>query len=193
LDRGQQLVSGHVDHLQSGYVFGDLISEALDKSSPQLSLRAANGKPIPRTVIEFIQNSERRVRFYQLVLSDSYVSSVHIDGDPARHIKPVETVGLTFQRISWTYTEIDGRELSGSWDLARNTVGTSFRVTGTRQGSNILVSWPADAGKTYDILGSAIVTGPYSSLRTSTAAVTGTMSESFPLTGGSFFFTVRTQ
>jgi type VI secretion system secreted protein Hcp len=170
-----------------------------DKSSPLLALRAANGARIPRAVLELVQPSDQRLRFYQVVLSNSTVRTWQIGGSAGQDT-PSEAVGLDYEWISWTYTEFDatGRprgDISAYWDLVRSGGGTGtvpFQLTGTKQGNNIVVTWPGSTGTTYRVMGSPILTGPYSLVQSFTQPSNGPVRLTFPISSGHLFYRAET-
>jgi type VI secretion system secreted protein Hcp len=170
-----------------------------DKSSPLLALRAANGARIPRAVIELIQPGETRLRFYQVVLSNSTVRTWQIGGSSGQ-VKPSEALGLDYEWISWTYTEFDaaGRargDIAAYWDLVRNSGGTGtvpFQLTGTKQGNSIIVTWLGNTGTTYRVMGSPILTGPYSLVQSFTQLSNGPVRLTFPISSGNLFYRAET-
>jgi len=63
------------------------------------------------------------------------------------------------------------------------------RVAGAQlDAANFRLNWPVQAGKTYNILGSAVVTGSYQPVQTFTADSDGVMSQTLPISGGAKFF-----
>ena len=169
-----------------------------DKSSPLLALRAANGARIPRAVLELIQPGETRLRFYRVTLSNSTVRTWQINGS-AGQSKPAEAVGLDFEWISWTYTEVDAtgrpRDISAYWDLFRNSGGTGtvpFQLTGTKQGTNIVVTWPGSAGTTYRVMSGPLLTGPYGLVQSFTQPSNGAVRLTFPISSGNLFYRAET-
>ena len=171
-----------------------------DKSSPLLALRAANGARIPRAVLELMQAGETSTRFYRVTLSNSTVRTWQINGGGGQD-KPSEAVGLDYEWISWTYTEFDaaGRprgDISAYWDLVRNRGGIGadapFELTGTKQGTNIVVTWPGRAGAVYRITASPILTGPYGVVQSFTQPSNGPVRLTFPISSGNIFYRAET-
>ena len=185
---------------QTNLTFSELwLQKDQDKSSPLLALRAANGARIPRAVLELIHPGETRLRFYQVVLSNSTVRTWQIGGSAGQD-KPSEAVGLNYEWISWTYTEFDatGRrrgDISAYWDLVRNGGGTGtvpFLLTGTKQGNNIVVTWLGTTGTTYRVMGSPLLTGPYSLVQSFTQPSNGPVRLTFPISSGNLFYRAET-
>lgn len=171
-----------------------------DKSSPVLEQSCAQGKRFPSATLELITTDARRARFYQIILSNVLVSSVSASGSTG-DLKPVESVCLNFAQTYWTYTEFDAAGLPKNnfkawWDVALNLGGNNtspvLRVTGTQiSGDALQLSWPVLAGRTYNILGSPVVTGSYQPVQSFTAVSDGVMNQTLPITGGVGFFIVQ--
>ena len=164
-----------------------------DKSSPLLFLRTANGVKIRRATLELSEDFEVRQRFYQVILSNSVVRAASMDGNAGSGGKPRESVGLSYEWISWTYTEFDGAgrkigDTTAFWDLLRNGGTGSFRLTGTKQGTSIVVSWDATLGKTYRLSGSSNITGPYTFVQSVTPTSNGVVRLNFPIGTGNLFY-----
>lgn len=167
-----------------------------DKSSPELALRAANRKPISRALLELTQSSGSRLRFYQVSLSNCVVRAWDVGGN-AGTVLPTESIALEYSWISWTYTEFDatGRprgDVSAYWDIVRNRGGmgetTPFHLTGTKQGSNLVVTWPGRAGTTYNVTASPVLKGPYSFVQSVTQTSNGIVRLTFPIASGNLFY-----
>lgn len=195
LDAFQSTVGRPTGAARASFHLG--ISKRIDKSSPVLALRAANARPIRGGVIELLEESVHRQRFYQILVSNVVVSSVSASGDSSA---TYESVDFRFEWIFWTYTEMDHRgvpknDIASYWDVVRNTGGivnkSPFRLTGTKEGSNIAITWPGQAATTYRVLGSPLVTGPYNFIQNVTAPTNGTVKVSYPLGSGNLFYIVE--
>lgn len=181
--------------------FSDLCFQKFaDRSSPVLEQSCAKGRVFPSATLELITADANRARFYQIVLSNVVIVSVSASGSTA-DLRPLESVCLGFSQINWTYTEFDATGLPKNnikawWDLALNIGGGNvnpvLRVTGTQVGGNSLqLSWPALAGRTYQILGGGLVTGPYQVVQSIPSAQDGPMSQTLPMSGGARFFILQ--
>jgi len=173
-----------------------------DKASPALDQSCAQGKSFPSATLELITSDAARVRFYQIILSNVVVTSVSASGAANdAPTKPSESVCLNFAQIFWTYTELDAtglpkNDIKAWWDTALNLGGNNvhpvLRVAGAQlDAANFRLNWPVQAGKTYNILGSAVVTGSYQPVQTFTADSDGVMSQTLPIAGGAKFFIVQ--
>jgi len=183
--------------------FTDLCLEKfMDKSSPLLEQNCAQGKRFPSATLDLVTADATRVRFYQIVLSNVFVSSISASGGANdSSAKPLEDICLNFSQINWIYTELDAGgvpagDFKAWWDLALrigdSSLAPAFRVSGSQVDSATLrLAWPAKAGKTYNILASPIVTGTYQVIQSVPAPGDGPMSLPLPLTGNANFFRVE--
>jgi len=182
--------------------FTDLrLQKPVDSSSPVLAQSCAQGKRFAYATLELVTADTRRVRFYQIGLSNVFVTSVSTSGSAGGDVRPGESICLNFSLIGWNYTELDARglpvgEVSAWWDILRDAgrgnVGTVFKVSATQiDAQTMRLSWPAVSGKTYRILGSPTVAGSYQFIQSITAASDNVMSVNVPITGGAKFFRVQ--
>jgi type VI secretion system Hcp family effector len=100
------------------------ISKKLDKASPLLFLRAADGRMIKNGILEIYRSSTEEVRVLQLKLGNLRVTDVSQAG--ATGDIPRDALALQFDKISWIFTEIRGdgralRDISANWNLATQT------------------------------------------------------------------------
>ncbi|MHC5076483.1 MAG: Hcp family type VI secretion system effector [Planctomycetota bacterium] len=106
--------------------FGDfVVFKKIDKATPALNLYCAKGQHIPEVTIHRTASTTDagRVPYMEYKLEDVVVTLVRagIPGGKAG----TEEVGLSFGKITWTYTELDVRgkkkgEITYSWDLQAN-------------------------------------------------------------------------
>jgi len=105
--------------------FSDLsFTKLLDKSSPQLYLHCAQGKPIRSAVLTLRKSGGDRNEFYVVTLTDVLVTSVQTGG--ASSGQPTESFSLNYTKIEWKYVPEDdtGAQLPPvitSWDLQAGT------------------------------------------------------------------------
>lgn len=172
-----------------------------DKSSPLLALRTAEARRIDRAAIEFVTDTGRRLRFYRISLTNAYLTAFQQSAQPAAQNRPDEDLALVFDSISWTYTEIDPagmprRNIGAFWDLLGNRGGSTveplIRLTGSKNGGDMVVSWSARAGITYKVLGSPQASGPFNFVQNITATSNATIRATFPIAVGNLFFIVET-
>ena len=77
----------------------------------------------------------------------------------------------------------------------RNGGGTGtvpFLLTGINQGNNIVVTWPGTTGTTYRVMGSPLLTGPYSLVQSFTQPSNGPVRLTFPISSGNLFYRAET-
>ncbi len=100
-------------------------SHQLDKASPLLMLRCAQGTHIPTAVLTCRTVGAASVLFYRITLTDVMVTSVSIGGASGGD-RPTETFSLNYTRIEWEYipqlpTGGTGTPVRAGWDLATGT------------------------------------------------------------------------
>ncbi len=171
-----------------------------DRTSAALALGAASGTPIPEVRVEFSQATTNRSRFYRVELSNVRVLAAFLDSAGTTN-RLLERVYFSFDRISWAYADLpfatsDSADTQAFWDLTRNEGGGQaqpvFRVTcEPKDATTLRLSWPARQGRTYRILASSAVTGPYAPIDTITAEDDGAASRDFPNSGPMQFFLVE--
>jgi type VI secretion system secreted protein Hcp len=96
------------------------LSKTIDKASPKLFLRAANGQIFKHGVLEVFREGPRAARILQVKFLDCFLSSIAQSGGGGD--APHESFSLQPKSYSWTYTEIaaDGnalRDISSTWSL----------------------------------------------------------------------------
>jgi len=125
----RKVADGAVDtsRVRGSTTLGDVhISKMLDKASVKLQEKCAAGEFIPKVEIHVctkVGNAETTVLKY--VLSNVILSQYDINcTDPSRSL-PVETVSLDYEKIVWTYTELDHNkgtkkgEVAGSYNAGK--------------------------------------------------------------------------
>jgi type VI secretion system secreted protein Hcp len=172
--------------------------KAVDRSSPILIQKCAQGTQFPSARLELITVDADRLKFYEITLSNVVVSSVSTSGATGGAVRPTESVCLNFAWIGWTYTEFDVsgtrlRDINSWWDLVLNRGGSgtmmALRVGGVQiDQNNFDLSWTSTAGKTYKVHGSDVVTGPFSVIQTITVSADGQQSLTVPISGAKKFF-----
>lgn len=173
------------------------IQKVADKSSPVLAQSCADRHLFPTATLELITADASGVLFYQITLSNVFVSSFSTSAGSGEH--PQESLCLNFERIAWTYTQLGTRDtpigdVSGWWNLALDLGNASpeFRVGAVQTTPGSLgLSWTAQAGKSYNILTSPALDGRYGVYETFTPTNDGPMSVSVPITVGSRFYRVE--
>ncbi len=84
-----------------------VVVKELDKASPKLMEKCANGEVIPSLVLEVCHEAEGpSVTYYKYELKNVMVTSFNGEGSTYDAL-PMETVTLNFEEIKITYTETD--------------------------------------------------------------------------------------
>ncbi len=176
------------------------IAKLVDAASPLLHAACASGNNFPKATLDLVRPGPRRVRYYRIVLEDVIVTSSQVShSEPSATTNPPESLAIAFSRMTWSYTEFapDGpalQELTAYWDLLAGSGGSSvnepLRVSGAPSvtGGNMTLAFPATAGVSYRILGSADPAGPYVEVDRFTADATGATSTTLPAAGPRQFF-----
>lgn len=107
--------------------FSDLsFSKQLDKASPLLMLKCAQGATIPKAVLTCRTGLESKpVPFYVIRLTGVKVTQVNTAGSAAGG-RPTESFSLSYETIEWEYTPMSptGGNLpavKANWNLLTNT------------------------------------------------------------------------
>lgn len=104
-----------------------VISKRLDKATPLLHQRSAQGTHFRTAVLTLRTAGVSGFVFYQVKLTDVRITSISTIGVAGPdNDRPVETVALGFNKIEWIYTPqapdgSAGTPVEGSWDVARNS------------------------------------------------------------------------
>jgi type VI secretion system secreted protein Hcp len=123
---GQQPATGGAGGRGGKAVLHELaITKWLDRASPLLMLKCAQGTHLPTAVLTVRKAGEDRLEYYKITLSDVVISSISSLGSSSGD-RPTESVSLNFTKIEWEYTpqKADGSAdtpVRGSWDLKTNT------------------------------------------------------------------------
>lgn len=101
------------------------LTKWLDKASPLLMLKCAQGTHLPTAVLTVRKAGEDRLEYYKITLSDVLISSISSEGTSSGD-RPTESLSLNFSKIEWEYTpqKADGSAdtpVKGSWDVKTNT------------------------------------------------------------------------
>lgn len=105
--------------------FTDLnFSKALDKASPLLMLKCAQGAIIPNAVLTCRTGTSggKPVAFYVIRLTNVKVSQVSVAGAAGGGTKPGENFSLNYETIEWEYTPVNntggtGQLVKAKWSL----------------------------------------------------------------------------
>jgi type VI secretion system secreted protein Hcp len=176
------------------------ITKPLDKSSPTLAKSCASGKHFPLVKLEFINGTNAQAPFYQIGLSNAFVTNLQQSDSPGSDAR-TEILTFAYERIDWTYTQFGGKgvplgDIKTFWDLILNigNLDIPIRVSKiTLEDGGARLTWTSLAGKTYTIMSSPSVTGPYNFLTTISSAGDGETSTVVSNRLASEFFIVITQ
>jgi type VI secretion system secreted protein Hcp len=178
------------------------LAKPLDNASPLLFQHCASGKHVPEAIVEVVRTSPSKQRYYRFVFEDVLVTSYQTSA--ASDAIPTEQFSLNFQKLTWTYTEFDASDdqFTGHhrayWDLLRNEGALvevpPFRVAGSQpQPDTLVLSWPAEAGRTYSIKTASDLSASFAELQQVIVASDGTTTLNVPLIGPHRFFLVEEQ
>ena len=93
-------------------------SKQMDSATPLLYDAATHGAAIPSAEIDFLDSSTNTTLFYKIHLSQVYITSISTSaGDSI----PEESFSLFYQKITWSYTRVDGGNNTATWDRISNT------------------------------------------------------------------------
>jgi type VI secretion system secreted protein Hcp len=177
---------------------GMLITKQLDKATPKLMLACADGSRLDRAKVELVrQGTNQPMQFFKIELKNVYVTSYSATGDAADP-SGNETALLTAEEFAMTYVQFDADDqavddLTVYWDFLRNEGGIVpiFKLVVVQEGDDLVLTWPARADRTYHVRGSASVDGTYAIDQTVTAAETGPLNTTVPITSPHRFFLIE--
>ncbi len=100
------------------------LGKHLDKATPLLMLRSAEGRHIPEAHLVLRKQGESGHVFFEIELKNVFVTSVGIQGEAGDTV-PSETLSLNYEEIKITYTpqRADGgpeEPVSAGWNVAEN-------------------------------------------------------------------------
>lgn len=106
------------------------ITKELDKASPKLSLCCCNGENISKVTIELCRAGGDKQKYMTYEMEDVVVQSIGPQGNPNGDGNlPLESVAFAYGKITWTYTQLDGKsgkpvgDVSSHWDQTENMGG----------------------------------------------------------------------
>src|SRR5262245_15081648 len=160
------------------------VRKAADVTSPALIQKCGEGKPFRRVSLAYVLKRPAATQ-YRVTLDDVLVSSVGHDGSRSSD-EPVELekVYLTFRKMELDCFDLDNSGgttggLTAVFDQATAKGALKsrppFRAIITRQDgrSGALVTWPAESGHRYQVLGSTALGRPWAKLMEHTATEDG--------------------
>lgn len=118
----RKVAEGAVDtgRVRGSTTLGDIhVSKHLDKASVKLQEKCAAGEFIPKVEIHVctrLADAEQTILKY--VLHNVIVSQYDINCTDPTQSTPVETVSFDFEKIEWTYTEMDHHKGTKKGDVA---------------------------------------------------------------------------
>jgi type VI secretion system secreted protein Hcp len=178
------------------------VRKAADVTSPALLQKCGEGQPVRRVSLAYVLARPVATQ-YRITLDDVLVSSVRHDASRSSPgTLEVEKVQFTFGKIEMACFELDGGGgttggLTAVFDqtTAQGSlkVRPPFRAIITRQDarSGVLVTWPAESGHRYQILGSRALGQPWMKLIEHTAPEDGPASQFVPIDTPALFMRVE--
>jgi len=167
------------------------VRKAFDRTSPALLQRCGQGEPSRRVTLAYVLEQPVATQ-YRITLDEAFVTSVAQDlSSGSTDSTQEETVSLNFTKIELTSFELDpsGGITGGLTALFDQTTGQGrlktrppFRAVITRQDGRggVLVTWPAESGHRYRLLGRAALDKPWSRVGELTASEDGPASQFVP-------------
>ncbi|MBN1369585.1 MAG: type VI secretion system tube protein Hcp [Dehalococcoidaceae bacterium] len=98
---GTSRTTGSIMHLDL------VVTKTLDKTSPGLAIKCSKGENIPSVILAISQAGGGRTQIMRYTLEDVVIKSIHVSGNAADEIRPVEEVSFSYRKITWLYTELD--------------------------------------------------------------------------------------
>ena len=101
-----------------------IIHKFVDTASAPLRLALGQGQVIPIVTIEFVRTGDSPLTFLRIVLRDAILTLAEMALDTSED-RPLEKIGISFERIEWIYTTTDsqghpGGQIIFNWDLMQN-------------------------------------------------------------------------
>jgi len=189
-------------HMNLGAEFACELHKEADALSPLLLSLASSGEPMQRMTLSHVSEDPQGTR-YRITLDKVRVTSMAMGGGnhPQRAVE-VETVKVTFDRIEVTCFDLDENGgiaggLAGRYDVTTGLgdvrIRPPFLVTMIREVGRpgVSVSWPAERGHRYQILGCAQLGAPWQVLLEHTATEDGLATEQLPTGTPALFVRVK--
>ncbi|GAB5442181.1 MAG: type VI secretion system tube protein Hcp [Fuerstiella sp.] len=106
------------------------ITKELDKASPKLALYCCNGSHISSVKMELCRAGGDKQKYMEVLMENVLVSKHAPQGRAGDESPlPIEQVDFVYEKITWTYTETDGKtgkakgNVEAHWDCENNTGG----------------------------------------------------------------------
>jgi len=99
--------------------FADLVvTKKLDKTSPGLMQKCANGEMIPEIVLDLTSNETKT--FYTVSLSGVRITGISASTSCNPDCEVREEVSFNFSKIKWTYYDNNGNKTEAGYDVQQN-------------------------------------------------------------------------
>ena len=104
-----------------------VITKALDKASPKLSVFCADGSHIPEITLELCRAGGDKMKYMEYKMTNVMITSVSCGGSSSAETLPTEQVTFNFGKMQWTYTHqkradgSGGGNVAAGWDLEKNS------------------------------------------------------------------------
>ncbi len=97
------------------------VKKYIDQSSPVLALELNRGAHIRDATLELVRTVNDTTQVYmKYKLEDVIISSIQVNGSGD---VPVEDVGFSYGKITWTYTTASGSDITHYWNIRTNSGG----------------------------------------------------------------------
>lgn len=174
-------------------------AKIVDKATPKLMEACARGQLLDKVAVEFIREGARgKVQFCRIEMENVMVTSYGHRVPAKGNSVATEEVTLSAEGIALSYVQFDEsdrllEDTKAYWDFLRGEGGIirAFNMIARQEGSTIVITWPAEEGRTYRVLGSSSVDGIYGVQETITAPETGPLSTAIPMLPAHRFFLVE--
>jgi type VI secretion system secreted protein Hcp len=186
------------------------LTKYVDKASPQLMLRCANGAHIPKATLIVRKAGTPPIEFLKIELTEVLVASVSTGGSGGED-RLTENVVFDFAQLSLTYTPVlsalPQTGLSFGWDIPANTgtngtvvaptpqpvVGLTATLTYANGAPVARLTWMSTAGASYQVWVASDLNAPFQRYGNPTpSAGDGTTSLTMPADAVRKFFRIET-
>lgn len=170
-------------------VFSCNARKRIDSTTPKLLERCAAATHLSTVTFAFVRSSPPATQ-YRITLKEVLISSLAQSGSEGN--PPSESISFNFEKIEWTSLELDevggtAGGLTGTFNLVEQEGSLkprpAFRATvEVQNGRNgIVITFPAEQGHTYRMLGCPKIGEAWKTLRTFTAPEDGMTSQFIPM------------